>query len=161
MILIFGIHYPKIQELFKYVSIHGVIAGGSVVFHLNHDLLMLPEDIDVFVNSPSTFYQIYKYIKTNHITTAITTAFNVDYHNTAIDTDNKTFNLLNFHFQHYPFKIQMIYQSFSTPYDVINSFDLDYVRCAYHHGLIYQNVRKHMRQERFDGVAIFHPRSND
>jgi len=46
--------------------------------------------------------------------------------------------------------IQLIYQDFSSPFDVLNTFDLDYVRCAFHKGHIYRApdcIISHLNQE--------------
>lgn len=100
----------------------GLIAGGSVVYACNSFVESdSVSDIDVFVNSVESFWNAINCIETRFEDIQYEI---FDYYN------QKTCSLVNLIIPDEKIKIQIIYREYETPFDVFDSFDLDYVCCG-------------------------------
>lgn len=103
----------------QYISCKGVIAGGSAVFGLCD--FVPPSsvgDIDVFVNDKNTFFEIINWIKNK---------YKVESYGIF---DTEYCSVISIKIQGERVEIQLIYQNWERPEDVIRSFDMDYVQCC-------------------------------
>lgn len=120
------------NDLFLYLNENGVIAGGSVVYALNE---FVPRetvsDIDVFINNKETFLEVFNYI---HQEYSVKQCFYINgyFGPTTKDVHDNIIGIVEIHLDDGNIPIQLILQGYSSPMEVIQSFDLDYVQCAYH-----------------------------
>ena len=169
-------------NIIKSLSRIGVIAGGSVVYALND--FVPPDtvsDIDVFLPTKETFreafnllkesgmitsvylrcpktYNEWEYFRKNTVTVIDVQLMNFD---TKYDVHLDGYRAFTFNYQpctySTPTFIQLIYQEFSHPTDVIASFDLDYVQCCFSKGFIYRSracVESHTQRRIKTGYYI-------
>ena len=154
------------DDLFDYLSERGVIAGGSVVYALN-DFVPRSSvgDIDVFINNKKTFLEIIDYMKDQYPDIDVLAIENYfdDFNEpgdkiSVITLSNSKPSIIEIMSDTYTVKlfndisegndeetrpkkeninIQLILYKYSTAFDVINDFDLDYVQCAFTQGQVY------------------------
>lgn len=153
-------HFKDIAVLLMYLSNLGVIAGGSMVYALNN---FVPGssvgDIDVFINDKVKFLEAFRILKSRTYFDQILVSNPGKYFQGDLsgvipsegpdEVEDSKISIITFVFKDaipgvdrkgsdsiWP-RIQLIFQNFERPEEVIESFDLDYVQCAYHQGQVY------------------------
>ena len=172
------------DDLLNYLSERGVIAGGSVVYALN-DFVPKSSvgDIDVFINNRTTFLEIIDHIKTQSPDIDVLAIQNYfDNFNepgdkiSVITLSNQQPSIVEQMSDLYTAKlfndicegkeeierpkkgninIQLILYKYSTPFDIINYFDLDYVQCAFTQGNLYTTTicrNAHVKKQVMVGI---------
>jgi hypothetical protein len=130
------------------LSTIGVIAGGSIVYALNNYVpIDSVNDIDVFVNNEKDFNTILDLVQTNE-TQKYDIRWNNDesyyifehehLYNSIHNDDIPTISIVSVTTKKSMVPFQIIFKQFSNPLELIKSFDLDYVQCAYHNGKLVQ-----------------------
>lgn len=142
-------------DIIKTLSTIGVIAGGSVVYALND---FVPSnavsDIDVFISTKEAFIEASLFLhntgKVKSIHRRCAKSYNESnwFESTSITVLDfelvaPIVNYAPYSFAYptrpNPFTIQLIYQEFTSPIDVIRTFDLDYVQCCFSEGRIFRS----------------------
>ncbi len=131
------------KYILKELSEYGVIAGGSIVFALNEFVpLESVGDIDIFVNTKENYDNCIKLLYS---------LFDIKFKIIAFG-DEKNYAVVNMLINN-KYNIQIIYNDFITPVDVIDVFDIDYVQCALHKGELYitdRCLRSHRHRQIFE-----------
>lgn len=109
----------------EFLSKIGVIAGGSMVYAIND---FVPRDsvsdVDIFVPNVENFKNAVVFLNDKYKCKFYR------YHGSVVSVDICE-----------KIKLQLIYKSYETPMDVIESFDMDYVQCCFHDGNLYKTDR--------------------
>ncbi len=121
---------PLVEKL----SNIGVIAGGSIVYTLND---FVPSDsvgdIDVYINDKQKFIDLINYIKFKYPVEIEVINFS-DYEQSSSFSE---IGIVNITLPHERVKLQLILIEYDFPMQIIESFDLDYVQCAFFKDSIY------------------------
>ena len=112
----------------------GVIAGGFMLHLLGFSVFNTISDMDVYLKKESLL-KILDYLKSIQYS-QITTISADRYFNWKSRLGKDQISILNIVNKTLP--IQLIYQEFNSPFDIITAFDLDYVQCAAYQGSIYR-----------------------
>ena len=149
-----------ISGLIEQISQDGVIAGGSMVWALNSDFVT-PEsvsDIDIFLPTKSAFLDAYQLIKSTGQVTSTRTTHPKAYNMHAVATEQISILTLGLRRN---ISLQLIMCEFATPFDVLRSFDLDYVQCGFYRGQVYRTtscIEAHRARRVIRGYHV--PRAN-
>lgn len=120
------------ESLVEILSTKGIIAGGSMVYALLPDVnIDTVGDIDVFVDTVEIFKELLDFLQELPIEKK---------YYSYLDDPNSEISIVSIKLEDAKVPIQIIMSDKSDPMELINSFDLDYVECAFFQGKIYQTV---------------------
>lgn len=134
-------------ETIKYISGKGIIAGGSMVYALNeHVSIDEVSDIDVYINKKRDFAEIIDYLyqkRGRNINRKLSTPIDLDenfltryvFPHYGGDVSYGELNIVNVLYANK--HIQLIYFNYSSPFDILTTFDLDYVQVAFWRDNVY------------------------
>lgn len=121
--------FPSQDTLIDYLSNNGIIAGGSIVYALNH--FVSPEsvsDIDVYINDKTRFLEVIKYVYDHYTGVQLTTINPIDYSGKSVIHDK--ISIVNLLLEQQRVNLQFIYHEFESATDIIKNYDYDYVQCG-------------------------------
>lgn len=126
------------MDLLQQLNTKGVLAGGSIVYALND---FVPKesvgDIDVFINDKETFLQVLEDLRFCYRVDKIEVTNPEQYYELS-EEESEKISIVSVTLIEERVQIQLILQEYESPFDVIESFDLDYVQCALHKDKIFQ-----------------------
>lgn len=125
------------KTIIEFVQERAVIAGGSVVYSLNEFVpRQTVKDIDIYINNEETFNEIFNYIRARSKNVNITTTSSVNYNGTKSNIEN-SISIVNIYSYNEVVSFQLILFKYETPFDIIRTFDFDYVQSAFYKNQVY------------------------
>lgn len=125
-------------DLFQQLNTKGVLAGGNIVYVLND---FVPKesvgDIDVFINDKEIFLQLLKDIKFCYRVNEIEVT-NPEQYFELSEEESEKISIVSVTLVEERVQIQLILQEYESAFDVIESFDLDYVQCTLYKSQVFQ-----------------------
>ena len=142
------------KSTITYLSQIGVIAGGSMVYALNeHVDIHNVNDINIYLPTKDAFMQAYAYLMETEQVISINKFKNRAYNSQKFNDEKYIVSIVNLVLKTRKY-IQLLYFEFETPFDIIKTFDLDYVQCALYKGHIYRTlacIESHRRRQILKG----------
>ena len=161
-------------DIISQLSQIGVIAGGSMVHALNEFVENTSvSDLDIYLPSKDSFKEAIHILLHSNDVLSITTLTSMDYDGgTSVpipdsnqDPDSNTgendISILTVKMRSLNAIYQLIYFEFESAFDVICSFDLDFVQVGLYQGHVYRTracIESHIQQKVIRGYHI--PRKN-
>lgn len=141
----------------------GVIAGGSMVYALNEFVdKSSVSDIDVYLPTKSAFMEAVNVLVETGEQCSFNTMSSVQYGGEPNpDEDNPDISILNVKINSINAIYQLIYFEFESAFDVIRSFDLDFVQVGWYQGKVFRTkacITSHIAKQVLRGYHV--PRKN-
>lgn len=150
----------KLSHLVVDLNKRFLIAGGSVVYALNH--FVPPHsvgDVDFFINSVDDFKEIVHLLLSYGCCKVFVPLVYMQVHFFYLMQYeySKETAVVSFSFPKETVQIQLIFQEHSTVWDVLETFDLDYVQCGILNGNVFMTEacsQSHSQRKvlRWDGI---------